>query len=252
MRVGSAAWCAATDGRLRFRDRATLLGQAIVAQLELLPESLRARLGRLADVRALDAESLELPDSAAARAAEEALAELAEPYLVNHSVRTFLWGHLLGELDGIAHDIEALYVASLLHDIALLEKSGSGDGACFAIRGAELARGLVRARGFDTAREDVVADCITHHLNPVVPVEAGAEAHLMHRGVLFDVIGLRTWRIAPSDRDAVLRRYPRERMKLRLTELFEADARAHPEARARFALRWLQFRRRVFAAPFSE
>ncbi len=252
MRVGSAEWCTATGGRLRFGDRATLLGQAMLAQCQLLPESLKARLGRLPAVRALEAESLELPDSAAARAAEEALGELAEPYLVNHSVRTFLWSHLLGQLDEIAHDVEALYVASLLHDIALLEKSGAGGGACFAIRGAELARALVRARGFSAEREGLVADCITYHLNPAVPLEAGAEPHLMHRGVLFDVIGLRTWRIAPSDRDAVLHRFPRERMKLQLSDLFEADARAHPEARAHFALRWLQFRRRVFAAPFSE
>ena len=251
VQVGSEAWCRATGGRLRFRDQVQLLARAALAQARLWPEALRARLGRAPIVAQLDADTLELPDSAAARAAEQALAELAPTYLLNHSVRTFLWSHLLGQLDGLRFDTEALYVASLLHDVSLLEPEPEGI-PCFTIRAAGFARKLLQGQGFDASREQIVADCITHHVNPVVPIEVGVEAHLMNRGVLFDVIGLRTWEIAGADRDAVLHRFPRDRMKLQLYELFEREAKQHPGVRGDFAIRWLQFRRRVFAAPFTE
>ena len=65
----------------------------------------------------VELQSLRVPDSAAARAAERELEELAPPFMVNHSLRTYWFSRLLGETNTMSYDDEVLYVASLLHDI---------------------------------------------------------------------------------------------------------------------------------------
>lgn len=38
---------------------------------------------------------------------------------VNHCLRTYAWGMILGAHDGLRPDAELLFVAALLHDLAL-------------------------------------------------------------------------------------------------------------------------------------
>ena len=59
------------------------------------------------------------PDTDLAQGAAALAAEVEPPFLVLHSVRTYRLGaHLLTSID-CAYDAEILYVASMLHDIAL-------------------------------------------------------------------------------------------------------------------------------------
>jgi len=97
-----------------------------------------------------------------------------------------------------------------------------------------------------------VADTITHHLNPVVPIEVGVEAHLMNRGVMLDVIGTQAWTISNANRADVVRRWPRHQMKKLLTADLKKEAAAQPGCRGHFYVKNLQFEQRVQAAPFSE
>src|ERR1700685_2425225 len=43
------------------------------------------------------------------------------PALLNHCVRSYLWGAMYGAAHGIAFDDELYYVSALLHDIALTD-----------------------------------------------------------------------------------------------------------------------------------
>ena len=61
------------------------------------------------------------PETPAAAAALSVATHLYSPALLNHCVRSYLWGTMYGEAHGIAFDDELYYVSALLHDIGLTE-----------------------------------------------------------------------------------------------------------------------------------
>jgi hypothetical protein len=126
-----------------------------------------------------------VPRTPLVAAAERALAP-APRWVLAHSMRTYLWGWLLGVRDGLRPDAELLLVASLLHDLGLIHRDGA---ACFALRGAELARAIVVAAGADASVAERVADAIARHLN--VAPGGDVEARLVGAGAALDVVGAR-------------------------------------------------------------
>lgn len=65
---------------------------------------------------------LELPVTAACRAALEVATAYCSPALLNHSVRAYLWAAGYALERGIAFDAELLYVSAMLHDLALVKE----------------------------------------------------------------------------------------------------------------------------------
>lgn len=252
MTLGTLAWARATGGRLRPRDRVAYLTAAVARQLRVLPAELWWRVGLPRHPARVDIEAIRPPDTVVATAAERHLETIAEPYMVNHSIRTWAWGRVVAALDGVRFDDELLWVASLMHDAGVLEPHRRSAGECFSLRSADAARQVVSPFAWDAARGDRLAETITLHLNPYVPPARGAEAHLMSAGVLLDVIGVRFWDLHPEVVQAVLARWPRHDMKRRLWADFAGEALAHPACRGHFAKRWLQFGWRVRSAPFAE
>lgn len=253
--VGTLAWAERTRGRLSFGDKLGLLGTAVVLQTRLLPAQLRWQLGLpAARGPSLDLTTIRAPDSAAAKAAEDLCREISEPYLVNHCLRTYLWGRILAAQDGLRFDDEVLYVACLMHDAGLVGRYAAEppDVPCFAVRGAGVARRIADEHRWTPARTHAVAEAISLHVNVSVPLEDGPEAHLLNTGAALDVTGIRYWRLDPRTVDGVLARLPRLEMKRRLWDTWKAEADAHPDCRGHFLNRYLQFGYRVRSAPFSE
>jgi hypothetical protein len=249
------AWAEETGGRLRPRERLALLAGAVALQIRILPAQLRWRLGLgRGPTLALDPAAIRLPDSAAARSAEEHCREVSPPYLVNHCLRAYLWGRLLAAGSGFAADEELLYVACLLHDLGLTPRyaAAPGDAPCFAVRGARAARDLTALAEWAPPRREALAEAIALHLNTSVGLEHGPEAHLLNAATALDTTGLRSWEIPPQAIAAVLARLPRLDLKRELWGVWKAEADLHPACRGFFLNRWLQFGSRVRSAPFPE
>src|SRR5256885_10913486 len=86
-----------------------------------------------------------VPDSALAREARELVTDVAAPFLVNHSVRSYAWAVELAKHDRLQFDPEILYVSALLHDIGLVPAYDLG--GCFEVDGAIAAQQLVAETG---------------------------------------------------------------------------------------------------------
>jgi len=253
--IGTLEWAEATGGRLAFRERLVLLADAVLLQVRVLPAQLRWKLGLTADyISGLDVAAIRGPDSAAARTAEEHCREVSPPYLVNHCLRTYVWGRLLAAHRGLRPDDELFYVASLLHDLGLTPSYANDpvEAPCFAVRGAEGARRIVRQAGWAEPNERRLAEAITLHVNVDVGLEHGVEAHLLNASTALDVTGIRYWELGSSSARAALERFPRLGMKAAIWSAWEAEARRHPDCRGYFLNRYLQFGARVRAAPFPE
>jgi HD superfamily phosphodiesterase len=232
---GSLAWARKNQGRM---TRSEMLTEALRGILAVA----RARLVRSAVLvgfrpRTVAAALADIPQprTPLTSAAENALAG-APPWVLAHSMRTYLWGWLLGQRDGLRPEPELLLTAALLHDLGLVHTDGA---ACFALRGAEAARTVVVAAGKDEATADRVADAITMHLNVVA--QGSPETLLLRAGAALDVVAARLDEIAPECRRDVLAAWPRTDFLENVTASLRAEAREHPGTRAEFLCRRLGF-----------
>ena len=162
MLIGSLEWATATSGNLTSADRVRFLAPILRTTVQYTAGRLRMALGLLPPrVGTLDLDRLVLPDS---KLADDALRECREtltPSMQNHSLRTFVFGLALANLDGVRLDVEHLYVASLLHDIALETPT---PGRCFAVVGAERALAIAqRAGAKEATARDRRGDRDAHH-----------------------------------------------------------------------------------------
>lgn len=252
---GTLAWGRARGGDLSLREQLAEAARGTKVLLKSLPAQARQRLG-LANpyARAFDLDAVPFPDSAIAREAEERMRAASTASLLAHSMRTYVWGMLLGTIDGLDPDQELLFVAAMLHDLTLTDahRDTPPGVACFGVRGALAAHAWAAERGWPDHRCETLGDVISLHLNAEVPPEHGPEAQLLQAGAGLDVIGLRHWELAPDTVAAVIARYPRHDMKRSSYPAFEAEAAAQPRTRAGLLTRWLMFGTLARHSQFAE
>lgn len=250
--LGTLAWARVGNGRLTVSEQLREIAAAAAVLVSTVPERVRRVLALPSPsaVR-LQIEELPIPDSPVAREAAELCRESSSPMLVNHCLRTYAWATALGHHDGLRPDPELLYVASMLHDLALTDRFRDYDPMpCFGARAGILAADWARERGWEEHTCATLADAISLHLNARVPARHGPEARLLQAGAGLDVIGLRHGAVHPATVAAVLDRYPRERLKRDGIELFRAES--HPGTRTHLLNRRLMFGTLVRTAPFAE
>lgn len=250
--LGSLDWTQQTDGRVTtWRERGGFLWQGVRYQTGSTGGRLAAALLGARRSRAdLDLDEVRPPAGEAAREAERLVEATLSPVWANHSRRSYLWGLALGRHQGLEFDEEALYVAALLHDVALADPAAA-DGRCFSLPAAEIAGRLARDVGWDPSRQRLVADAITRHLNLWVSPKVAPEAYLLYAGAKLDVVGFRYWDVSPRFVDAVLERYPRLRFKDEFRPTVRARAAAAPTSRPGIYQRLGADRRRA-NSPFAE
>ncbi|MEV0283432.1 MULTISPECIES: HD domain-containing protein [unclassified Kribbella] len=204
--------------------------EAVVAQVRGLPDQLRARL---TDGPRTPFVLPDPPDTAlTCDVLELARSSYQEP-LLGHCIRTWFWASLLGARDGIKTDDELLYVACLLHDIALTDDYRPPESAaCFAVHGAEVARTTLAGLGSPYA--DDVAEAIALHMN--INVAQSPEAHLLHAGAHLDVAGTRAGDLPRPAIRQVVAKHPRDGFPTCFATLMRRESTERPNSRA--ALLW--------------
>ncbi|MBB5957108.1 HD superfamily phosphodiesterase [Saccharothrix tamanrassetensis] len=147
-------------------------------------------------------------DSKAARAAFEVCDEYAEPWLRNHSLRAYSWAAAYGAATRVDYDGELLYVAALLHDLALTPPFDSHTMP-FEEAGAHLARVFATGAGWSVARRNRLAEIIVLHMRDDVEAREDPESHLLQVAVSADVSGRRLDEFSPEFKAELLERLPR-------------------------------------------
>lgn len=241
---GTTSWAAATGGQLSNAARSSETLRAIGAQLAAQAARFGRALGLTTKGFELAVSELALPTE---RLAQEALRALqaCPKWIVDHSLRTYAFGLVLAKRDGLQPDALILFLASALHDLGLATDEGE---ACFAHRGAELARRVCLGGGASADLAAVVADAICQHLN--VTPGRGLEAQLLREGAGYDVIGSRFDDLGHHTRQAIVEQWPRADFAKQIAARLEFEARAHPGTRTGHLCSRLQFPRLVAAADW--
>ena len=172
---------------------------------------------------------LAVPDSTLARRARELIADVAPPFLVNHSVRSYAWAVELARQDHRPFDPEILFVSATLHDIGLVPAYDLG--GCFEVDGAIAAEQLVVESGAARERARAVYDVIALHMAETLPPEPQPEVVLLWDSTGTDVTGHRFEDIRPAIAAGVLEAYPRLDFKRQFAALFVDQAARKPTCR---------------------
>jgi predicted HD phosphohydrolase len=188
------------------------------------------------------------PDSQLARRAETLLAEVAPPFLANHSFRSHFFAVALAERDRVRFDAELLYVAALLHDVGLVAQFDTG--RCFEEDGADVAAALAAEEGWSQERCEVVAEAVRLHVAVDIELGDGPEAYLLWHSTGLDVAGRRFGELSAETVSAVIESYPRLDFKEGFTALVADQAERKPACWAAAAMQH-GLREFIAAAPFD-
>src|ERR1700680_159076 len=149
-----------------------------------------------------------IPDSKLAREITELVRDTESPLLFHHSSRVYYWGALAGKRRGLSFDAELLYAGAMFHDMGLTPQHSSATER-FEVDGANASRDFLRSHGISQTDLDTVWTAIALHTTPGIPQHMPPVVALVTAGVEMDVLGIAYSDFSDTDREAVVRAYPR-------------------------------------------
>ncbi|MFI6029837.1 HD domain-containing protein [Amycolatopsis magusensis] len=180
---------------------------------------------------------LSFPATRLAKQAHTLVTETQQPFLRNHSLRSFLFARAAAERQGRKagedYDTELVFLICVLHDMGLTEEGNTDQR--FEVAGADFAAGFLEERGVTDNRVDTVWDAIalhtTQHLHgsPVFQRRRPAEIGIAQTGIGIDLTGPDDpGQLPPGYADRVHARHPRLGGCRALTDAMVAQTSANP------------------------
>ena len=162
---------------------------------------------------------IKIPDSAIARQATELLREHGSELLYNHTLRVYLFAALNGRQKDLKFAPEVLYVSTMFHDLGLTAHYRSEDKR-FEVDGANAARNFLRGYGVPPQLLQLVWDAIALHTSPGIAEYKEAEVALLNYGAALDVIGKGYEQLSSTDREEIVKLFPRNCLKKNMITAF--------------------------------
>lgn len=158
-----------------------------------------------------------LPDTPLVREAREVIEKAAPRQLVDHSIRSFLFGRAYGRARGIDCNEEDLLVAALFHDLGFCPDYRDPRSP-FPVVGSRAMRAFLTERGVAADRIAPMVDAIDFHMRMRLQIARGPAAALLQAGAWMDITGLRRGRVRGQAR-AIEAAYPRGDIRTRFYRL---------------------------------
>ena len=189
----------------------------------------------MADRTLPDIAGVRIPDSRAAKEAEQLCREESSPMLYAHALRSYFFAYLLGSADGLRFDEELLYVGCVLHDVGLTP-AYEEPVRSFEYVGADVAAELAERRGWALDRRHTLHRSIVLHMAPSISPAELPEVLLLEAGVACDVSGARTAEVSGRAMQEIVARYSRADFKREFAALMGREARRKPDCSAALLL----------------
>jgi len=143
----------------------------------------------------------------------------APAFLVNHSLRTYVFGALYVSHDGQRFDEETAFIAAVLHDLGLLQQFAT-PRTSFEVDGANRSESLVREAGAPAAEANKVWNAIVmHDMRFAIARHESPEAALVAAGAGADVVGPEENIVSSATVRSVVASLPRLQFKQRFIAL---------------------------------
>lgn len=152
-----------------------------------------------------------VPDSTVVSDALEYARQISAPFLFNHAVRSWLFAVRVGSLKQIDCDLEVVSIGTLLHDIGLT--SNVTGPHRFEVNGADAALSFIKERGITGRRAQLIWDLIGLNSTPSIGLHKEPEVAVGTMGIALDYGGLGIESLPSEDVSAIVRAFPRLKMK---------------------------------------
>ena len=242
---------------------ATSLGRrAFVGYLAGLLACPSASVAGTADSYPTEVAGVRLPVTPLCKKSYELCRSAAPAFLVNHSLRTYVFGALYVAHEGQHFDAETAFVAAMLHDLGLLKEFATPQTS-FEIDGANRAESLVRESGGAPGEANKVWQAIAlHDVRFAIAQHDSPEATLVAAGAGADVGGPEENVVSAAPLRSVVAALPRLQFKERFIALLTDHCVRKPGAQR---ATWLEgfcrahstfpasgTEQAILAAPFDE
>lgn len=167
-----------------------------------------------------------LPDTELAQAAVEVVRAASPAFLFNHSMRTYLFGAMLAEVDKVSYDQEMIFVAAALHDLGLTSLYATPDHT-FEVDGANAAKEFLASRGVTEARAELVWNAIALHTSALVDHQA-PQVGLVGSGAGADVFASQLTLLRAERVHAVVETFPRGSFNTEFRDLLVGHCQRKP------------------------
>src|ERR1700727_190132 len=171
------------------------------------------------------------PQTPAATAALSAASRFYTPPLLNHCVRSYLWGAMYASAHGITFDEELLYVSAMLHDIGLTDVFDS-HRVPFEEAGGDLGWVFGVAAGWPADRAARVTEIIVRHMRDDVAATADPESHILQVATSWEIVGRRPEEFGAQARAEILARYPWQGFGSEFLACFQDQGTRKPDSAA--------------------
>jgi hypothetical protein len=168
-----------------------------------------------------------VPDSPLITAVIEYAQRVSEPYLFNHTMRSWLFAEAVGRIKGIDYDREVVAIGTILHDIGLTA-SVSGPNR-FEVNGADAALSFIKGKGLSGHRAQLIWDTIALNSTPSLALHKEPEVAVATMGIGLDYGGFDIEALSTADIGHILSAFPRLRMKQQFAETCCRLVTAKPE-----------------------
>ncbi|EPD91544.1 MULTISPECIES: HD domain-containing protein [Streptomyces] len=185
--------------------------------------------GSTAGTEALPREvgGIRIPRSEVAQKAAAFARSESSVTLFNHVMRTYLFGCVLFDQRGVHYDREIAFVASILHDLGMVEKYRSPNER-FELDGADVAQQFLRKQRMSADRVEVVWDAIALHTNRPIALRKRPEIAMVSVGSGLDFAGNELEKIPSEILDDILDAFPREGFKKNAVDTMLSLCRTKP------------------------
>ncbi|TCM36202.1 hypothetical protein EV648_12267 [Kribbella sp. VKM Ac-2568] len=187
-------------------------------------------------MRSMRLAEIVLPDSPVCVNSVDVATTYCSPALLNHSIRAYVWAAAFGTARGVTFDPELLFVASLLHDLGLVDEFDN-HMVPFEVAGGSVAWVFAAGAGWPVQRRARLSEVIARHMWAEVDPGEDPEGFLLARSTAVDIAGRNLDDFPVSFRTEVLERYPRLSLADEFVRCFQDQARRKPDSSAAAAMR---------------
>lgn len=197
----------------------------------------------------VDLDTLRFPDSKLALEATTEARETVPDYVFEHCIRTYLFGLLLAQVQGVDVDHELVYVAAVLHDTQLESPQPKH---CFAVASGEYAQTFALDRGASIETAEAIGAAIAGHITLGASEDLSDPAGFVSAGAFADLTGVGLQHASQEWVDAVLQRHPRHDFRKQFVRAWHADAKVVPDGRTRWLEQYASLPLLLRLSPFDD
>ena len=229
--IGSRAWMDLSNGKLSFKEKMQLIKQVLVPATLNYSKTFTQKHSATNSFKLTD---IQIPDTTIVKEAIKELEDTQNLAIINHSWRSYIWGVAIAQTKQWQFDDESLLIASLMHDLGLVEHLEQYSCQCFTFESVLRSESLCAKHHYQKHKTHNISDAICLHMNGFLnenDQNLTKEVLLLQQATSCDVIGTDLTLFSAQFKNEVLAQYPRMQLNTEFKKLIKNEAKRNPQSR---------------------